>query len=103
MDVRLQFDRPFICQRLGPHDAGVRVCDVVSDWLCSRGRAHAHALVMAVDWPARWMDFWERQFQLARATANGRSPLAGKKSAYWNYPAVRSSADMDNDANLGQI
>ena len=103
MDFRLQFDRPFICQRLGPNDAGVRVCDVVSDWLYSRRRTYAHTLVMAVDWPARWMDFWERQFQLARASANGRSTLAGKQSARWNYPAGRSSTDVDNDANLAEI
>jgi len=49
------------------------------------------------------MDFWERHFQLAGASANGRSPLVGKQFACWNYPAVRSRADMDNDANLGQI
>jgi len=103
MDFRLQLDRPFICQRLGPNDAGVRVCNVVSDWLYSGRRAHAHTLVMAVDWPARWMDFWERQFQLAGASANGRSPLAGNESAYWNYPAGLSSTDLDNDANLGVI
>lgn len=103
MDFRLQFDRPFICQRLGPNDAGVRVCDVVSDWLYSRGRARAHTLVMALDWTACWMDFWERHFQLAGASANGRSPLAGKQFACWNYPAGRSRADMDNDANLAEI
>src|ERR1700757_4846218 len=103
MHLRLQFDRPFICQRLGPDDAGIRVCDVVSDWLHSRPRAHAHALVMAVDWTACWMDFWERQFQLVGASANGRSALAGKESAYWNYPAGRSSTNLDNDANLAEI
>ena len=103
MDFRLQFDRPFICQRLGSNDAGVRVCDVVSDWLYSCRRARAHTLVMALDWATCWMDFWERHFQLAGASANGRPPLAGKQSAYWNYPAGRSRADMDNDANLAEI
>src|SRR5437867_3443930 len=78
VDLELEFDCPFVWTSRGSDDAGVRLCDVISFRLHSRGGACAYPFVMAADWLACRIDFRERRFQLADASANSRLPLAGK-------------------------
>ena len=103
MDLRIEFDCSCVCAIWRPDDAGLRVCDVVCHWLYSRGGTRAYSFVMAVDRPACWMDFRQRHFQLADASANCCPPLAGKESAYWNCAIGRNGTDLGNNANVAEI
>src|SRR5207244_5292175 len=97
------FDCPFVWTSRGSHDARVRFCDVISFRLHSRGGAYAYPFVMAADWLARRIDFRERRFQLADASANSRVPMAGNKSSSWNCAAGRRENNVDNNENLAAI
>lgn len=103
MDLGLEFDRPFLWRSWEPDDAGVRLCDIISFRLYSRGGACAYAFVMAADRLACWIDFRERHFQLADASANYRPSLGWKKSTRWNCAAGRSGSNVDNHTNLAEI
>src|SRR5207244_5597228 len=103
VDLELEFDCLFVWTSWGPDDAGVRLCDVISFRLHSRGGACAYPFVMAADWLARRIDFRERRFQLADASANSRVPMAGKRSSRWNCVAGRRENNVDNNENLAAI
>ena len=103
MDLGVEFDRPFVWTSWRPDDAGVRFCDIISFRLHTRGGACAYPFVMAADRLACRIDFRERHFQLADASANCSPPMGGKESACWHCAAGRSDSNVDNNANLAEI
>src|SRR5213078_4557828 len=62
MELRLKFDCAFVWTTEQPDDGSVRVCDVISYRLYSRGCARAYAFLMVIDWTSCRMDLWERYF-----------------------------------------
>ena len=100
MELRVEFNFPCVRAIWRPDDGSVGLRDTVPHRLRPCGRARADAFVVAVDWPSCWMDLCEWHLQLTGASASAGPPMAREEPACWNYPAWRSSVELDNHANL---